>query len=95
MFYAASLGLLSLSGFSTRSFIGQLPSSYSSLHKLIASYFHIWLVVVQHDLLQLAQSFGVVQKVVMLRAKNQVCANSWEFEVAACHLVSSVGVINT
>jgi polypyrimidine tract-binding protein 2 len=25
----------------------------------------------EHDLLQLAQSFGVVQKVVMLRAKNQ------------------------
>jgi polypyrimidine tract-binding protein 2 len=29
--------------------------------------------VTEHDLLQLAQAFGVPQKVVMLRAKNQVC----------------------
>jgi hypothetical protein len=35
------------------------------------------LLFFQHDLLQLAQSFGVVQKVVMLRAKNQVCADNW------------------
>lgn len=31
----------------------------------------------QHDLLQLSQSFGMVQKVVMLRAKNQVRVGSW------------------
>lgn len=30
------------------------------------------IVIFQHDLQQLAQSFGVVQKVVMLWAKNQV-----------------------
>ena len=55
--------------------------------KLVAWFylFPSWFATVQHDLLQLAQSFGVVQKVVMLRAKNQVCFDNYEIEAAACH----------